>query len=87
MTTKPNTVSELITAAADALTDVNPELLEDLRTHLASWLLTDEEKESLDAMLVSMIDAAELLDWHAIPCVGSPPAATFRPRAGDGSQY
>lgn len=58
----PNTLNDLLTAAAEALRARDPETLERLRGHAANWMQTREEATAQIELLDAMIEAAYLLE-------------------------
>jgi hypothetical protein len=58
----PNTLTELLAAAAEALTARDAYALERLRQRAADWLQTAEETAAQIALLDAMIEAAYLLE-------------------------
>ena len=55
MMEKVNTVAEMLVEAANALNSADMERLSDLREQLSNWLISDGERDALDAVLSSMI--------------------------------
>lgn len=55
----PTTVSELMTAAAEALMNKDADTLWVLKQLTCNWLQTEEETRAQQAMLEAMIDACE----------------------------
>ena len=58
----PNTLNELLLAAAEALTNRDGYALERLRQRVCDWLQTAEETEAQLAVLDAMIVAAYLME-------------------------
>jgi len=50
-----NTVAEMLVEAANALDNADMDRLSDLREQLSGWLVSDDERDALDAALSSMM--------------------------------
>ena len=57
-----NTTSDLMQAAADALTARDTEALENLQNVARGWMQAEEESSAQLAMLEAMLEAAYLLE-------------------------
>lgn len=55
----PTNVTELMTAAAEALMNQDADALHELKQVVSNWLQTEEEARAQHAMLDAMLEACE----------------------------
>lgn len=55
---------EILTAATEALENLDVDRLEELRDYTKNWMMSDEEKAALVNLLNQMAESAARLEFH-----------------------